>query len=562
MNKQKAVNKHGFTLMELLVVVIIIGVLAAIAVPGYMRAVEKSRAAGAIQTLSDIAKAESDYYNARSKYTNDFGDLVLTMTDENTMEDADHSSYKTKFFTYNLDNNQDAATASRQKGDDSYTLYRFYEDPITYCQPQGNKYCEALGLPAGQFTRSIGAWQSCPGGTYPCSMNCARGTTTGYSCYGTYNEDGTFTEKVCSAATSSGLQVCTNATYDEDGKRTRQVTCDITVTDKCITKAEKFYDEYGNLMYTRRCTSNDDNGNCTAYSASGADYTYDANGNKLTDRKCKTVDSSGNCTAYNSSIDYTYDANGNKLTERQCSAVDSSGNCTAYDYGYDYTYDANGNKLTYRHCSSVDSNGNCTAYNSSIDYTYDANGNKLTERQCSAVDSSGNCTAYDYGYDYTYDANGNKLTYRHCSSVDSNGNCTAYSSGTDYTYDANGNMLTKRYCSSVDSNGNCTSDSDVTNYTYDANGNMLTERYCSSVDSNGNCTSDSDVTNYTYDANGNMTSKSGLECWTREEGVCRDGMEMTFNYAYDENGNQIYQQSSDIIYMGGWPMSSTSENYL
>ena len=64
----------GFTLIELLVVVLIIGILAAIALPQYTRAVERSRMSEAVQTLGDLATAESIYF----MQTNTFADASKT----------------------------------------------------------------------------------------------------------------------------------------------------------------------------------------------------------------------------------------------------------------------------------------------------------------------------------------------------------------------------------------------------------------------------------------------------------------------------------------------------
>ncbi len=52
------INKKGFTLLELLVVVLIIGILASIALPQYKKAVAKSRFAEALSNLKTIAQAD------------------------------------------------------------------------------------------------------------------------------------------------------------------------------------------------------------------------------------------------------------------------------------------------------------------------------------------------------------------------------------------------------------------------------------------------------------------------------------------------------------------------
>ena len=55
------VGKSGFTLIELLVVVLIIGILSAIALPQYQKAVEKTKLAGALQTMASIQRAIDVY---------------------------------------------------------------------------------------------------------------------------------------------------------------------------------------------------------------------------------------------------------------------------------------------------------------------------------------------------------------------------------------------------------------------------------------------------------------------------------------------------------------------
>jgi type IV pilus assembly protein PilE len=69
MNTLKVAQK-GFTLIELMIVVVIIGILASIALPAYQDYVKKGKAAEATSTLADLKNRMEQCFQDRKDYTN------------------------------------------------------------------------------------------------------------------------------------------------------------------------------------------------------------------------------------------------------------------------------------------------------------------------------------------------------------------------------------------------------------------------------------------------------------------------------------------------------------
>lgn len=74
-NHFKSVGQGGFTLLEILIVLIILGVLAALAIPVYSAAREKAVRQEAYQVLAATREAEMRYFSAYDTYTTSVSNL-------------------------------------------------------------------------------------------------------------------------------------------------------------------------------------------------------------------------------------------------------------------------------------------------------------------------------------------------------------------------------------------------------------------------------------------------------------------------------------------------------
>ncbi len=145
MFKFKRKNKKGFTLTELLVVVIILSVLTAVSVPSYKRAVERTKAAQGITTLQSIAKAQVSYNARRGTYTSNMYALPIDLMDKDGKA-VEGDTFSDRYFDYTVYGNLLSQSLAKREGSWNYELAIDYDTGKLYCTPEDNEICKSLGL--------------------------------------------------------------------------------------------------------------------------------------------------------------------------------------------------------------------------------------------------------------------------------------------------------------------------------------------------------------------------------------------------------------------------------
>ncbi|ACC98247.1 Type II secretion system subunit [Elusimicrobium minutum Pei191] len=207
--RKRNLQSKGFTLIEIAVVVLVIAILAAVALPQYKKSLERSRAAEAFDILTEIRNKQEAREllgtGTAKGYTVKFSDLGEVIEGKTSTT----NTLDTDLFTYTLSNNPyPQAYAKRKDMDYSIVQANGYQDSALCCLGKDCKVVDSV-LKGCEKTA--------------CPTTCATGhKRTGYF----FQEDGPCCEaKTACSATCLAGEERTAVQYIEDGACCQTKTC-------------------------------------------------------------------------------------------------------------------------------------------------------------------------------------------------------------------------------------------------------------------------------------------------------------------------------------------------
>ena len=137
--------------LSVFIIPFVLGILAAIALPQYFRAVEKARGAQVISMLDTVSASQQRYRMQNNKFANDFGALDIDLVDKNGSVVKSGNSFEDKDFVYTLRGGGQNANieALRNKGKYPYIIRKYYAFNKLECEPTNRvseSICKSLGL--------------------------------------------------------------------------------------------------------------------------------------------------------------------------------------------------------------------------------------------------------------------------------------------------------------------------------------------------------------------------------------------------------------------------------